>query len=139
MEDQVHRLAVGGPRPDHAGRRQCAPALRGRRLPAGLRRSSPAWRRQRHDQLQRGDLIVFIENVHENRSTGGVIDMTMIPTLVPPLPTKNRWHRSLAPADALSWLAKGWQDLAIQPMTSLSYGLLIFLTSVVIVGGLFRL
>jgi hypothetical protein len=48
-------------------------------------------------------------------------------------------HCPLAPADALSWLAKGWQDLTIQPRTSLSYGLLIFLTSVAIVGGLFRL
>jgi uncharacterized membrane protein len=82
---------------------------------------------------------VFIETVHDNQSTGGVIDMTMIPTVVPPLPTKNGWHRSLAPADALSWLAKGWQDLTIQPMTSLCYGLLIFLTSVAIVAGLFRL
>ncbi len=65
--------------------------------------------------------------------------MTMIPTVVPPLPTKNRWHRSLAPSDAFTWLAKGWQDLTVQPMTSLSYGLLIFLVSVAIVGGLFRL
>lgn len=63
----------------------------------------------------------------------------MIPTVAPPLPTKNRWHRLLAPADAFTWLAKGWQDLTVQPMTSLCYGLLIFLASVAIVGGLFRL
>ncbi|MBR0695231.1 DUF2189 domain-containing protein [Bradyrhizobium lablabi] len=65
--------------------------------------------------------------------------MTIIPTVVPPLPTKNRWHRLLAPADAFTWLAKGWQDLTVQPTTSLCYGLLIFLTSVAIVGGLLRL
>jgi uncharacterized membrane protein len=82
---------------------------------------------------------LFIETVHDNQSTGGVIDMTMIPTVVPPLPTKNRWHRLLAPADAFTWLAKGWHDLTVQPMTSLCYGLLIFLASVAIVGGLFRL
>jgi uncharacterized membrane protein len=65
--------------------------------------------------------------------------MTIIPIVVPPLPTKNRWHRFLAPADAFTWLAKGWQDLTVRPMTSLCYGLLIFLASVAIVGGLFRL
>ncbi|MBR0750171.1 DUF2189 domain-containing protein [Bradyrhizobium japonicum] len=65
--------------------------------------------------------------------------MTMIPTVMPPLPTKNRWHRSLAPADAFIWLANGWYDLTVQPMMSFCYGLLIFLTSVAIVGGLFRL
>jgi len=65
--------------------------------------------------------------------------MTIIPTVVPPLLTKNRWHRLLAPADAFTWLAKGWQDLTVQSMTSLCYGLLILLASVAIVGGLFRL
>jgi uncharacterized membrane protein len=82
---------------------------------------------------------VFIETVRDNQSIGGVINMTMIPTVVPPLPTKNRWHRCLAPADAFTWLAKGWQDLTVQPMTSLCYGLLIFLASLAIVGGIFRL
>jgi uncharacterized membrane protein len=82
---------------------------------------------------------VFIETVYNHQSAGGVIDMTIIPTVVPPLPTKNRWHRLLAPADAFTWLAKGWQDLTVQPMTSLCYGLLIFLASVAIVGGLLRL
>ncbi|SDJ37127.1 Uncharacterized membrane protein [Bradyrhizobium sp. Rc2d] len=65
--------------------------------------------------------------------------MTMIPTVMPPLSTKNRWHRALAPADAFTWLANGWRDLTAQPMTSLCYGLLIFLASIAIVGGLFRL
>ncbi|MGO7763286.1 DUF2189 domain-containing protein [Rhizobium ruizarguesonis] len=65
--------------------------------------------------------------------------MTIIPTVLPPLRPRNRWHRLLSPADAFTWLAKGWQDLTAQPMTSLCYGLLIFLASVAIVIGLFRL
>lgn len=63
--------------------------------------------------------------------------MTMIPGLVPPLPIKNRWHRSLAPSDAFRWLASGWRDLTVQPLSSLSYGLLIFLASIAVVAGLF--
>ena len=65
--------------------------------------------------------------------------MITIPAVVPPLPTQNRWRRSLTPADAFTWLASAWRDLATQPVTSLSYGLLIFLASVAIVAGLFRL
>lgn len=64
--------------------------------------------------------------------------MTMIPSVVPPLPVKNRWNRSLAPSDAFSWLAAGWRDLTVQPASSLAYGLMIFLVSIAIVIGLFR-
>lgn len=64
--------------------------------------------------------------------------MTMIPSLVPPLPVKNRWQRSLAPADAFSWLTAGWRDFTTQPSSSIAYGLLIFLASIAIVIGLFR-
>lgn len=64
--------------------------------------------------------------------------MIVIPSIVPPVPVKNRWHRSLAPSDALTWLSNGWRDLTVQPLSSLSYGLLIFLVSVAIVAGLFR-
>ena len=64
--------------------------------------------------------------------------MTMIPTVVPPFPTKNRWHRSLAPADALQWLAAGWRDSDHPANDEPRYGLLIFLISLAIVGGLFR-
>jgi len=65
--------------------------------------------------------------------------MTIIPTVVPPLPTPNRWHRSLSPADAFKWLAAGWRDFVDQPMPSLSYGLIIFLASIAVVVGMFRL
>ena len=65
--------------------------------------------------------------------------MVSIPTVVPPLPTPNRWQRTIAPADAFAWLAAGWRDLMNQPASSLSYGLIIFLASIAIVSGLFRL
>src|SRR5215471_17050500 len=62
--------------------------------------------------------------------------MTVIPPVASPLPTPNRWARSLAPADPFKWLAQGWRDLMTQPEMSLAYGLLIFLVSVGFVGGL---
>src|SRR5215813_1998555 len=63
--------------------------------------------------------------------------MTMIPAVVPPLPKENRWKRSVSPPDAFKWLAAGWRDFVTEPATSLSYGLIVFLISLVIVGGLF--
>src|SRR5215468_9466804 len=63
--------------------------------------------------------------------------MTMIPAVVPPLPKENRWKRSVSPVDAFKWLAAGWRDFLTEPATSLSYGLIVFLISAVIVGGLF--
>jgi uncharacterized membrane protein len=60
-----------------------------------------------------------------------------IPAVVPPLPHQNQWARDLAPADAVHWLALGWRDFRTDPATSLAYGVLIFLLSAVIVGGLY--
>jgi uncharacterized membrane protein len=65
--------------------------------------------------------------------------MTMLPPVVSPLPTTNRWARSLTPADPLEWLAQGWQDLKTRPALSVAYGLIIFLVSVGFVGGLVAL
>lgn len=65
--------------------------------------------------------------------------MTTIPEVVPPLPHQNPWARGLAPAAAFAWIAAGWRDLCVQPMISIAYGLLVFLVSAVIVGGLFAL
>jgi uncharacterized membrane protein len=65
--------------------------------------------------------------------------MTMIPSLVPPLPTENKWNRSLRPADAFEWLSDGWKDLWVQPVTSLGYGVVVFLVSISIVAGLYLL
>src|SRR5215467_4630791 len=63
--------------------------------------------------------------------------MTMIPAVVPPLPKENKWKRSVSPADAFKWLAAGWRDFLTEPATSISYGLIVFLISIAIVGGLF--
>ena len=64
--------------------------------------------------------------------------MVMIPTVVPPLTTPNRWLRSISPTDAFTWLAAGWRDLLHRPLPSLSYGLMIFLVSIAVVAGMFR-
>lgn len=64
---------------------------------------------------------------------------TSIPLVEPPLPTKNRWRRPLAPGDAFTWLERGLKDLCAQPLASLLYGVLIFLTAVGSVGIMFRL
>jgi uncharacterized membrane protein len=63
--------------------------------------------------------------------------MTTIPKVVPPLPRDNPWARGLSPAAAFTWLADGWRDLCVQPVDSLAYGVLVFLVSAAIVGGLF--
>ena len=46
---------------------------------------------------------------------------------------------TFAPAAALGWLSAGWRDFKIQPAASISYGVLVFLVSVVTVVGLFAL
>jgi uncharacterized membrane protein len=62
--------------------------------------------------------------------------MTTIPSVSPPLPTKNRWARQLTMADPFKWLSLGYRDFAIQPAMSLVYGLLIFAISLALVWGL---
>jgi uncharacterized membrane protein len=63
--------------------------------------------------------------------------MTIIPAVVPPLPREKRWDRGLRPGMAVRWLADGWRDFRTVPGLSLAYGLLIFLLSGTIIGGLF--
>jgi uncharacterized membrane protein len=63
--------------------------------------------------------------------------MATIPAVVPPLPREKSWDRHYAPALAVRWLSAGWRDLLVQPAPSLIYGLLVFLVSAGIVGGLF--
>ena len=65
--------------------------------------------------------------------------MISIPDVVPPLAREHTWNRNVAPAAALSWLSAGWRDFKIQPAASISYGVLVFLVSVVTVVGLFAL
>lgn len=63
--------------------------------------------------------------------------MTTIPAVVPPMPREKVWSRDLPPSAAFGWLAAGWHDLIVHPLASLSYGILLFLVSVGVVGGLF--
>ena len=65
--------------------------------------------------------------------------MTSIPAVVPPLPREHSWKRNVPPAAAYDWLSAGWRDFTIQPAASVSYGVLVFLVSVVTVVGLFAL
>ncbi|MBR1149194.1 DUF2189 domain-containing protein [Bradyrhizobium sp. JYMT SZCCT0428] len=65
--------------------------------------------------------------------------MISIPDVVPPLPQEHTWKRNIAPAAAWDWLSAGWRDFRINPVTSISYGVLVFLVSVVTVVGLFAL
>jgi uncharacterized membrane protein len=65
--------------------------------------------------------------------------MAMIPAVVPPLPREHTWKRDVPPAAAFGWLSAGWHDFTIYPATSISYGVLVFLVSVVTVVGLFAL
>jgi len=63
--------------------------------------------------------------------------MVIIPAVRPPLAHEERWKRDLAPSMAFRWLEKGWSDFWTYPAPSIAYGVLIFLLSLVIVGGMF--
>lgn len=65
-------------------------------------------------------------------------EIVVIPPLLPPLPQQSRWSRQLPVSTAVVWLRCGWSDFCKNPMSSLCYGLLVFLASVVFVGGLVR-
>jgi uncharacterized membrane protein len=65
--------------------------------------------------------------------------MTTIPPVVSPLPTPNRWARSLGTDDPFKWLTLGWQDFKIRPALSVVYGVIIFLISAGFVAGLVAL
>jgi uncharacterized membrane protein len=56
-----------------------------------------------------------------------------------PLPLSAQRRRNLPTGAALIWLGAGWRDLWRNPAPSLLYGLAVFLVSVMIVWGLFRL
>lgn len=58
-------------------------------------------------------------------------------TAVPPLAVRRR--RNLPASAAFDWLKAGWRDMAVQPGSSLAYGLVVFIVSAIIVWGLFAL
>lgn len=64
--------------------------------------------------------------------------MTVLPAVVPPLPTEVVWKRNLAPSAAFQWLSAGWRDFRVQPGASIAYGLLVFVVSVAVVYCLFK-
>ena len=61
---------------------------------------------------------------------------TALPPVAPPLRPDRGWSRHFAPSEALQWLDAGWRDFHTQPALSLSYGILVFAVSGVIVAGL---
>lgn len=63
--------------------------------------------------------------------------MTMLPTVVPPLPREDLYGRHLPAGAAFAWLSAGWNDLAANPGPSLAYGVAVFLVSLGIVWGMF--
>lgn len=63
--------------------------------------------------------------------------MTILPAVAPPLPRSRKWSRKLPLSSAFGWLKAGWHDLSIYSSASLSYGLVVFVISVCIIGCLF--
>ncbi|MFC4351747.1 DUF2189 domain-containing protein [Fodinicurvata halophila] len=65
--------------------------------------------------------------------------MAKLPDPVPPLPRDDNFSRALPAAAAFDWLKAGWADFRQQPGPSLAYGILAFVLSIVLIGGLFAL
>jgi uncharacterized membrane protein len=66
-------------------------------------------------------------------------EIDRLPPIVPPIgATRMDWRRDVRPGAAFSWLAAGWKDFTTRPGLSLAYGALVFVISVLTVGGLFR-
>ena len=62
--------------------------------------------------------------------------MPTIPAVMPPHPRARTWKRNYAAGTAFRWLSAGWRDFQIEPAASLAYGVIVFLVSIAIVGGL---
>ncbi|TWB24976.1 DUF2189 domain-containing protein [Nitrospirillum bahiense] len=63
----------------------------------------------------------------------------VLPPILPSQPPAYDLARHLPSGAALGWLMKGWDDLRDNPLPSLAYGAAVFLISIGLVGGLFRL
>ena len=63
--------------------------------------------------------------------------MTVLPSVVPPLPRRSPFSRQIPARAAFGWLAAGWHDLRPKPAASLAYGFVVFLISAALVLGLF--
>lgn len=62
--------------------------------------------------------------------------MATIPAVMPPHPRAKTWNRNYAAGTAFQWLSAGWRDFQVEPAASLAYGIIVFLISIAIVGGL---
>lgn len=65
--------------------------------------------------------------------------MVTIPQTAPPLPRDFGWKRNLPLTAVFIWLKAGWSDFRRRPGFSLAYGMAVFLVSIAIVVGQFRL
>lgn len=62
----------------------------------------------------------------------------IIPALVPPLPRAVNYNCNVPRGAALDWLRKGWRDLMVNPVSSLAYGLVAFISSWAVIWGMFH-
>lgn len=62
-----------------------------------------------------------------------------LPPLHPPQQASAAFARNLPSSVALKWLALGFRDLTLQPLTSLAYGTFLFVLSLAILGLLYAL
>lgn len=62
-----------------------------------------------------------------------------LPAITPPRRPPWAFARRLPAHSALDWLTAGWRDLRTAPLPSLAYGLLVYLLSVGVIAGLWRL
>lgn len=65
--------------------------------------------------------------------------MAKLPDPVPPLPIDHGYAKHLPAGAALDWLKAGWADFRQQSSQSLAYGIMAFVLSFLLVGGLFAL
>lgn len=65
--------------------------------------------------------------------------MTRIPKPVPPLPREVSLERHLDRMAAFRWLKAGWEDMVTNPVTSLAYGVAVFIISLLVVASLYTL
>lgn len=65
--------------------------------------------------------------------------MEKIPDVVPPLAREKTLYRHLDTMAGLDWLLLGWRDLFRAPLSSLCYGMAVFLVSWVVLLAIFRL
>ena len=66
--------------------------------------------------------------------------MDELPPIVPPEnPVRPQYGRGLGPGEAFRWLGAGWSDLIRDPVSSMLYGLIVFVVSVVAVYGIYAL